>query len=119
MHREWNDDDAHLRSTARNLLSKSRFRLLLPSLVHRPASAKCRSTRRTRRTVQNQVASFRRDKKLRFSCDGRRVLVPVWAPIFAFNNPSGQLFCSKKGRKHGSRGFIKWITFQCSETISR
>src|SRR3974390_897768 len=66
MHREWNDDDAHLRSTARNLLSKSRFRLLLPSLVHRPASAKCRSTRRTRRTVQNQLASFRRDKKLIF-----------------------------------------------------
>src|SRR6516165_1302672 len=95
MHREWNDDDALLRSTARNLLSKSRFRLLLPSLVHRPASAKYCSTRRTRGTVQNQFAGFRRDKKLRFSCDGRRVLVPVWVPIFPFNNSCGQLFVAK------------------------
>src|SRR3974377_2120219 len=97
MHREWNDDDAHLRSTARNLLSKSRFRLLLPSLVHRPASSKYRSTRRTRRTVQNQVASFRRDKELRFSCNGRRVPVPVWKYLSLRSTIHlASFFCSKK-----------------------
>src|SRR6516162_11658542 len=101
MHREWNDDDAHLRSTARNLLSKSRFRLLLPSLVHRSASAKCRSTRRTRRTVQNQVASFCRDKKLRFSCDGRRVLVPVWCLSLRSTTHWPAFFVAKKPASTG------------------
>src|SRR3974390_2966899 len=115
MHREWNDDDAHLRSTARNLLSKSRFRLLLPSLVHRPASAKCRSTRRTRRTVQNQVASFRRDKKLIFPAMAAGCLSQSGYLSLRSTAHLARFFAAKKPAST-VREVRKWITFQCSET---